>query len=155
MKLISVLFLILLFTASTESQFKKYLVKGGAHYFLISPSGELKANYSSFWARGFIAFELGEYFDAEVGGGFMKWKQKDQINANEEDFEVDMIPIDLRIRLEPFGKYMKYANPYVYVGGGIVNHKLKKAPYRDTYVAPYDSTENEKWVGYFSVWGGA
>jgi outer membrane protein OmpA-like peptidoglycan-associated protein len=154
MRKLTALLLILLLAGSANSQFKRYIVKGGAHYFVISPAGELKTNLSSFWARGFIAFELGEYFDIEAGGGFMKWKQTDQINGGDELVEVDMIPLDLRIRLEPFGKYMKWGNPYVYVGGGAVQHKTKKLPYRNSYVTAYDSTELEGWVGYFPFGAG-
>jgi len=78
MKKLTVLLLIFLFSGISYSQFKDYRVKGGVQYNMISPSGELDKNLSSFWARGFLAIELGKYFDVELGGGFMKWKQKDQ-----------------------------------------------------------------------------
>lgn len=150
------LFIVLLFIfvcSSTFSQFKGYKVKGGAHYNLISPSGELKANLSSFLARGFLAIELGDYFDVELGGGYMKWKQKDQYNSavTDENLEVDMIPIDIRLRIEPFARKMKHVNPYMYLGGGVVNHKLKKNPTAPVYSHPYDSTEIDGWVGFFPV----
>lgn len=149
MKKLTVFLLIFLFIGVSYSQFKDYKVKGGAQYNMISPSGELKTNLSSFWARGYFAIELGKYFDVELGGGFMKWKQKDQINGGDQELEVDMIPIDVRIRIEPFAPKMKYVNPYLYLGGGVVNHKLKKQPSYTNYVVRYDSTELDGWVGYF------
>lgn len=144
--------LILIFLCSNSfSQFKGYKVKGGAQYNMISPSGELKTNLSSFYGRAFFVVELGKYFDAELGGGFLKWKQKDHYNpvTSDDNLEVDMIPIDLRIRFEPLGPRTKYVNPYLYVGGGIVNHKLKKSPVSAVYPQPYDSTELDGWVGFF------
>lgn len=80
------LLLILLFAFSASSsfaQFKGYKVKGGAHYFMISPSGEFVKDLSSFMARGFLAIELGNYVDVEIGGGYMKWKQKTNITVME------------------------------------------------------------------------
>ena len=149
MKKITILLVLLMFTGITNSQFKDYKVKGGAQYNIISPSGELKSNLASFFARGYIAVEIGKYFDVELGGGFMKWKQKDQINTNEEDLEVNIIPIDVRFRLEPFAKDMKHVNPYAYIGGGLLNYKMQKNPVPVNYIAPYDSTDLDGWVGYF------
>ncbi len=149
MKKLTVLLLIFVLSGISYSQFKDYKVKGGVQYNVISPSGELKANLSSFFGRGYLAIELGKYFDVELGGGFMKWKQKDQINGGDKELEVDLIPIDVRLRIEPFAPKMKHVNPYMYIGGGIVNHKLKKQPEYTSYVARYDSTELDGWVGYF------
>lgn len=150
-KLLVIAFTTLLLIPTSYSQFKKYVVKGGAQYNAISPSGEFKTDLSSFLVRGWVAFELGKYFDVELGGGFMKWRQKDHINTDELDLEVDMIPIDLRFRLEPLAPKVKVVNPYLYIGGGIVNYKLKKTPTIDPnrYVALYDSTDIEGWVGFF------
>src|SRR4030095_5873578 len=137
------------------SQFKGYKVKGGPQYNMISPSGELKHDLTSFYVRGFFAAELGRYFDAEVGGGFLKWKQRDQINGDQEGkLEADIIPIDVRLRWEMLGARTKYVNPYLYVGAGLLHHKLKKSPYFNSYIAPYDSTELDGWVGMFPVGGG-
>ena len=150
MKKLTVLMFIFLVSVTTYAQFKDYRVKGGLQYNMISPSGELDKNLSSFWIRGFLAIELGKYIDVELGGGFMKWKQKDQYNnTTDANLEVDMIPIDVRLRFEPFAPKMKSVNPYFYIGGGVVNHKLKKNPTATTYSHPYDSTELDGWVGYF------
>jgi outer membrane protein OmpA-like peptidoglycan-associated protein len=149
MKKLLLILLVFVLGNCSYCQFKDYKVKGGAHFHGVSPSGELKRDFTSFLARGFFAVEAGKYFDIEVGGGFLKWKQKDHINTDEEKVEADIVPLDLRIRFEPVGKYMKYANPYLYVGGGVLRHKLKKTPVTNTYVAPYDSTELEGWVGFF------
>lgn len=135
-----------------NSQFKDYMVKGGAQYNVISPSGEFVKDLSSFFARGWIAFELGRYFDVELGGGYMLWKQKDHINGNGEGkVEAELIPIDLRFRLEPVGamKYTKYVNPYAYVGAGMVKHKLKKTPVFNSYSHPYDSADSDAWHAFF------
>jgi outer membrane protein OmpA-like peptidoglycan-associated protein len=153
-KLIAAVFLFI-FTFSLNAQFKDYKFKGGAQYNMISPSGELVKDLTSFWARGFFAVELGKYIDIELGGGFMKWKQKDQYNDVVDDkVEVDIIPIDLRIRLEPLGSKMKYVNPYVYIGGGVLNHKLKKKPTGTNFIYPYDTSKTEGWVGYFPAGAG-
>jgi hypothetical protein len=76
------------------------MVKGGIQYNVISPSGEFKRNLGSFLVRGFLAVELGRFFDAEIGGGYMKWKQKDHINADDAPVEVDIIILDIRFRFE-------------------------------------------------------
>jgi outer membrane protein OmpA-like peptidoglycan-associated protein len=142
-------------TFTSFSQFKNYKVKGGAYYNMISPSGEFVKDLSSFYIRGFFAVELGKYFDVELGGGFLKWKQKDQYNGDKEgQVEADLIPIDVRIRFEPIGWHAKYLNPYFYVGGGVARHELKKAPVFSTYSHPYDSSELDGWVGIFPMGGG-
>lgn len=144
LKNLLLVFCMIFIAANSYSQFKGYKVKGGAHYFMISPSGELVKNLSSFMGRGFIAFELGGYIDIEVGGGYMKWKQKDQYNGDGQgEVEADLIPIDLRLRIEPFGPKTKYVNPYLYLGGGMVKHELKKTPQFSTYNYPYDTTSDE------------
>lgn len=157
MKKAIVFFLLVFLVNVSFAQFKGYKVKGGAHYFVISPSGEFVKDLTSLFARGFIAFELGKYVDVEVGGGYLKWKQKDQYNGDGlGKVEATLIPLDLRIRLEPFAPRMKYVNPYLYVGGGFVKHKLDKTPVFPTYVYPYDSTttDTDKWDVFFPIGAG-
>lgn len=157
MKLKHILLVFLFFALSASSsfaQFKGYKVKGGAHYFMISPSGEFVKNLSSFMARGFLAIELGYYVDVEIGGGYMKWKQKDQYNGDGNGkVEANLIPIDLRLRLEPFAKKTKYVNPYLYLGGGMVKHELKVIPDFPAYQHPYDDSTDEidRWDAFFPV----
>jgi outer membrane protein OmpA-like peptidoglycan-associated protein len=147
--LITTLLAIILVSFNTYGQFKNYKVKGGVQYNVISPSGEFKRNLSSFNIRGMVAFELGQYFDIEIGGGFLKWKQKDHIFSNEEELEVDLIPIDLRIRFEPVGWKMKDVNPYFYVGGGVTNYKIKKNPV--PAVNQTDTAKTDGWEPFIPV----
>lgn len=154
MKRILLILLLFILAGTSYSQFVGYKVKGGAHYNVISPSGELTKDLSSFMARGFLAIELGKYVDVELGGGFLKWKQKDQYNGNGEGkVEANLIPIDLRLRLEPFAPKMKHVNPYLYVGGGMVKHELKTIPDFTTYNYPYDDSTDEidRWDAFFPV----
>jgi outer membrane protein OmpA-like peptidoglycan-associated protein len=153
-----ILLLLLVFLVSTSfSQFKGYKVKGGAHYFMVSPSGEFVKNLSSLFGRGFIAIEAGSYVDIEVGGGYLKWKQRDHYNGDGQGkVEATLIPLDLRIRLEPFAPRMKYVNPYIYVGAGFVKHKLEKIPFFTEYLYPYDSDKSntDKWDAFFPLGAG-
>src|SRR3990170_4918820 len=151
----SMLFLIVLLTSlSVNSQFKNYKFKAGLQYNMVSPSGELKRDLTSFYARGFFAIELRKYFDIELGGGFLKWKQKDHINSNEQPVEVDIIPVDLRIRFEFVGSQTKYVNPYLYVGAGFFRYELKKYPNQTTYFYPYDLSKTKGWGALFPAGGG-
>lgn len=157
MKKILIFTLFFILSLSTYSQFVGYKVKGGAQYSIISPSGEFVKDLSSFMGRGFLAIELGKYIDVELGGGYLKWKQKDQYNGNGEGkIEASLIPIDLRLRLEPFAKKMKVVNPYLYVGGGMVKHELKSIPDFTTYSYPYDDSTDEinRWDAFFPVGAG-
>lgn len=145
--LITTLLVVILVTSNTYGQFKEYKVKGGIQYNIISPSGELKADLSSFNLRGFVAAELGRYFDIELGAGYFKWKQKDQIfSSNDAGLEADLIPIDLRIRLEPFGWKMKQVNPYLYIGGGFTHYKITKNPI--PAASQTDTTKIDGWEGF-------
>ncbi len=138
-----ILLSLFVFSHLSYSQFIGYKYKGGVQYSIISPSGEFKTNLSSFLVRGYVAYELGKYFDVEIGGGYLKWKQKDHIFSNEQPIEADLIPLDLRIRFEPFASKMKIVNPYLYFGIGMVNYKLK------TYTLPaIYGTPEQKWVGF-------
>lgn len=149
----SFLFIFLFFiTLSSESQFRDYRVKGGVQYNVISPSGEFVKDLSSFLARGWLGIELGKYVDVEIGGGYMNWKQRDHYNGDGNGkVEAELIPLDLRLRLEPFGslKSTKYVNPYAYIGAGMVKHKLKKTPQFQSYNYPYDSTDSDAWHAFF------
>lgn len=157
MKKILIFTLFFILSLSTYSQFVGYKVKGGVQYSIISPSGEFVKDLSSFMGRGFLAIELGKYVDVELGGGYMKWKQKDQYNGNGEGkLEANLIPIDVRLRLEPFAKKMKVVNPYLYLGGGMVKHELKSIPDFTTYSYPYDDSTDEinRWDAFFPVGAG-
>ncbi|MCX7878276.1 MAG: OmpA family protein [Ignavibacteria bacterium] len=152
MQKIFIALFLMVFASGVNAQFKDYRVKGGVQYNVISPSGEFVKDLSSFLARGWLAFELGRYIDVELGGGYMKWKQKDQYNGNGEGkVEAELIPIDLRFRLEPFGglKSTKYVNPYGYIGAGMVKHKIKSIPVFSSYKYPYDSTDSDAWHAFF------
>ena len=153
-KTVLILISFFLIISSGFSQFKDYRFKAGINYSMISPSGELKRNLASFYVRGFGAVEIGKFLDMELGAGFLKWKQKDQMNSNDLPVEVDIIPIDLRIRFEPIGNWMKYVNPYIYVGAGILRQELKKYPNQFAYNYPYDLTKQNGWYGFFPAGGG-
>lgn len=145
---------LLLLHSSGLSQFKDYKFKAGVQYNMISPSGELKRDLTSFYIRGFGAIELGKFFDVELGAGFFKWKQKDHINSGELPLEADLIPFDLRIRFEPIGSKTKDVNPYIYVGAGVLRQEIKKYPLLTSYNIPYDLTKKDGWYGFFPAGGG-
>jgi outer membrane protein OmpA-like peptidoglycan-associated protein len=153
-KIIIVYTIIILNSFLTYSQFKNYGFKGGVDYNMISPSGEIKRNLASFYVRGFGAIELGRFFDAELGAGFFKWKQKDNINGSDLPFEIDIIPVDLRLRFEFLGGKTKYVNPYLYIGAGILRYEMKKYPVLASYSFPYDLSEQDGWKAFFPAGGG-
>jgi len=149
-----IILLIFTLSISINSQFKSYKFKAGVQYNMISPSGEIKRDLTSFYVRGFGAIELGRWFDVELGAGFFKWKQKDHINPIGGTVELNIIPADLRIRFEMLGGKTKYVNPYLYVGAGFFRFELKKYPNQTTYFYPYDLSKTKGWSAFFPAGGG-
>ena len=122
-------FLLLLFLITavvslpSHAQFKGYKVKGGLQFGPALFFSEFDDRGFSFNGRGFIAIELGRYFDLEIGGGFVRIKGSDgTYNPADEEFTTQLIPIDLRLRIEPFK--FKTVNPYFYIGGGVMHYDV-------------------------------
>ncbi len=144
-----ILFAILIFSSASDAQFKKYKLKGGGQFLYMDPGGEFENKDLSFLGRAFLAIELGKYFDVEIGAGYGKWKQKDQINSTSSDavIELNLIPIDFRVRVEPFGWRMKHVNPYLYFGGGLARYSITKVP-AYSFPTQFDTPEADSWVGF-------
>ena len=119
--LLFILLAVLLLPLTSNAQFKGYGVKGGVQFGPTLLFSEFGDRGFSFNARGFLAFELGRYLDLEVGGGYVRFQGSDgSFNPANEDFTSTLIPVDLRLRIEPFK--MKTMNPYFYFGGGMVRY---------------------------------
>jgi outer membrane protein OmpA-like peptidoglycan-associated protein len=146
------LFLILFVTvlsSSSLAQFKNYGVKGGVQFgptFLFSEFGN---RGFSFNARGFFAIEMGKYLDLELGGGYVRFQGNDEAyNPAAEDFTSTLIPIDLRLRIEPFR--LKSVNPYFYIGGGVVRYDNVDTT-NVNVVAPQGGPTKDGWSGFIPV----
>lgn len=121
---------ILLLAGSLHAQFKGYIVKGGAQYVQLIPNGDIKQSQLSFIGRAYLAFELGYYLDLEVGGGYGRYIMEHNLgdDLDGEKVKTDIVPLDLRLRIEPFAKRMKYVNPYLYLGVGALKYDVKEVP---------------------------
>lgn len=146
-KLLLLAFIISTFLPLTsQAQFKKYGVKGGIQFgptFLFS---EFDDRSFSFGGRGFIAFEMGRYLDLEIGGGYIQFKGTDgTYNPADMTFESTLIPIDVRLRIEPFN--YKTSNPYFYFGGGIARYNNTEITDVNTVSPTADGPTVDGWTG--------
>lgn len=147
------LLLIFLFTTflvlPSQAQFKNYGVKGGIQFGPTLLFSEFGDRGFSFNGRAFIAFELGRFLDLEVGGGYARFQGGDgAYNTANEDFTSSLIPIDVRLRLEPFR--LKSVNPYFYIGGGAVYYDNSDTT-NVNVVTPQGGPTLNGWSGFIPV----
>jgi outer membrane protein OmpA-like peptidoglycan-associated protein len=156
-KLVSMLALILLFSSNSSfAQFNDYTAKIGLQFNGLLPDTEFDKDLKvddadfkfSYLARAFFRFEFfTPVLETEIGAGFGQLRGVDFYN---QEWNTNMIPIDLRFILSPFD--MDVWDPFVYGGAGGLYFDNDKKP---TNVPADRTPEEEKgWTAFFPVGGG-
>lgn len=153
----SVLLLFFLFlTTSSFAQFNDYTAKMGLQFNGLLPDTEFDKDQKvddadfkfSYLARAFFRFEFfTPVLETEIGAGFGQLRGVDLEN---QEWNTNMIPIDLRFILSPFD--MDVWDPFIYGGVGGLYFDNDKKP---TNVPADRTPEKEKgWTTFFPVGGG-
>lgn len=121
-------FIVLLFSTTSYSQFNDYSTKIGVQFNGLLPETEFvegfKVSKFSYLGRLFFRFELiKQYIETELGAGYGSLAGIDFTNS---DYRTEIIPFDLRLILSPFN--IKALNPYGYAGIGVLRYKVKTFP---------------------------
>ncbi|MCX8105318.1 MAG: OmpA family protein [Ignavibacterium album] len=144
-----VIALLLIFNSNnTFSQFKEWGTKIGFRFNQILPVNEFNKiekltlkNYQFSWlTEGFLAFELSKTTELQVTAGYGFYRG---LSFSGYVYRTDIIPIDLRLRINPFD--MKGWNPYLVLGGGGLNFTVKDYPRTNSP----KSVNESGWTGYF------
>jgi outer membrane protein OmpA-like peptidoglycan-associated protein len=123
-------FLLLLFLSTialqsrSEAQLRDFSYKIGiqtAHY--VWTGNEFSDDGISLLFRPYLRFELSNYFQLGLGAGY-GWFQGKDYGGN--DYKTEIIPLDVRLLIMPF--QFESWNPYLYLGGGVVNWWLDDSP---------------------------
>lgn len=138
-QLFFMLALILAGSVNISAQFKDFGMKGGVQINGVLPVTEFEddngLSLSSFLLRGYMRFELSEYFNAEAGIGFGKLSGDDYSGGS---YETSIIPIEARLLYTPFN--LESLNPYVYAGIGALSYNVSKKPISVTPQLPVESS---------------
>jgi outer membrane protein OmpA-like peptidoglycan-associated protein len=156
-QLAQLLILICLFAVNNSyAQFNDYTAKIGLQFNGLLPDTEFDKDQKvsdadlkfSYLARVFFRFEFfTSIVETEIGAGFGQLRGVDFDN---QEWNTNMIPIDLRFILSPFD--MDVWDPFVYAGAGGLYFDNDKKP---TTVPPDRMPEKEKgWTAFFPVGGG-
>ncbi len=141
-KLMYLFVLTFLFTSvSNYAQYKEWGTKLGFRYNQLFPENEFKNigfggnddfsfdSYTfSYLVEGFLAFELTKALELQLTAGYGTYAG-DAMFTEEftyGEYEATIIPVNLRFRVSPWD--VSGWNPYLYVGGGIMNYDLKTLP---------------------------
>ncbi|PKL82081.1 MAG: hypothetical protein CVV24_11950 [Ignavibacteriae bacterium HGW-Ignavibacteriae-3] len=146
------LLLTIVFLATTvNAQFKNFGLKGGVQINGVMPVTEFEDDnglgLKSFLFRGFLRFELSEYFNAEIGAGYGTLKGDDfnytTMKKGTGGYSTSIIPIDARLLYTPWT--LENWNPYIYAGVGLLNYNVGTKP---NVVSPI-TVESEGWTAAF------
>src|SRR3989304_2290947 len=125
-------FIIILFSSTSNAQFNDYSTKIGVQFNDLLPDTEFDKEFKvssgdfkfSYLGRLFFRFELiKQFIETEAGAGYGSYTGVDFDNS---EYKTDIIPLDLRFILSPFN--IKTINPYGYAGIGILRYKVKTFP---------------------------
>ena len=124
------------------AQFKDWGTKFGFRGSILFPENEFanlgfsgNDNFSFDWfraswlAEGFFAVEMNNLLELSINAGYGKYTGKaytKDINAGYGEYESTIIPISLRLRVSPFD--LNGWNPYLFIGGGIMNYNINTRP---------------------------
>ena len=137
-----VLFGLVTISEFNHAQFKDWGTKFGFRGGILFPENEFanlgfsgNDDFSFDWFKaswlgeGFFAVELNNTLELSINAGYGKYSGKaytKNINAGFGEYESTIIPISLRIRVNPFN--LKGWNPYFFIGGGIMNYSINTKP---------------------------
>ena len=144
------------FQTNSLSQFNDYTAKVGLQFNGLLPDTEfdkdLKPNDAdfkfSYLVRAFVRFEFfTPVVETEIGAGFGQLRG---VDFNNQEWNTNMIPVDLRFILSPFD--MDVWDPYIFGGVGGLYFDNDKKP---TNVPADRTPDKEKgWTTIFPVGGG-
>lgn len=145
MKKLTYLFITIILVAFSQqnfSQLKDYGQKFGVRGSILFPANEFanlgfsgNDNFSFDWYKGswlgeaFFGFELTKALELSINGGYGKHAGKayfDDANATFGDYETEIVPIYLGLRISPYD--LKSWNPYLYLGAGAVSYSVSTVP---------------------------
>jgi outer membrane protein OmpA-like peptidoglycan-associated protein len=140
---------------SNYAQFKEWGTKFGIRGSILFPENEFanlgfsgNDNTSFDWFKAswlgeaFFGFELTKALELSINGGYGKYSGKamQEEGSDYGEYETTIIPIHLRFRIHPFD--LKGWNPYLYLGGGVMNFSADTKP----SVVGSKATEADGWV---------
>lgn len=143
-QLLLVAFLAITFTFPAAAQFLTEGVKGGfAGGGMVGFDKETKNNFL-FQGRGFLRYDLTDYLQGEVGGGY------GEISGKTPAYRTTLIPADVRLLLSPLSE--EKWNPYIYAGIGGLYYEVKNYLSQSTpghvATAVADPAKLKGWQGY-------
>lgn len=148
--------LVLFFSSMSFAQFNDYTAKIGLQFNGLLSDTEFDKDLKpadadfkfSYLARAFCRFEFfTPVLETEIGAGFGQLRG---VDFNNQEWNTNVIPIDLRFILSPFD--MDVWDPFIYGGAGGLYFDNDKKP---TTVEPENMPEKEKaWTAFFPVGGG-
>src|SRR3972149_6083262 len=116
------IFILAMLTSNTFAQFNDYSAKVGLQFHGLLPDTEFdkdlrpdNADFKfSYLGRAFVRFEFfTSVIETEIGAGFGQLRGVDFSN---NEWNTNMIPLDLRFILSPFD--MDVWDPFIYAGAG-------------------------------------
>jgi len=150
---IALLLTLVFVSANVKAQFKDFGLKGGIQINGVMPVTEFEddngLSLKSFLLRGFLRFELSDYFNVEVGAGYGVLKGDDfnyaTMTKGTGEYSTSIIPIDARLLLTPFD--LEDWNPYAYAGIGLLHYKVDTKP---NVISP-SAVEDQGWTAVFPL----
>jgi outer membrane protein OmpA-like peptidoglycan-associated protein len=142
-KLIYLLILVGLVMMSQQNfaQYKDWGTKFGIRYSQLAPENEFKNigfggnddfsfdSYKfSYLAQAFLGIELSRALELQINAGYGTYAGKAMWSTDSDygEYESTIIPASLVFRISPFD--VGGWNPYVYLGGGVMNYDVKTSP---------------------------
>jgi outer membrane protein OmpA-like peptidoglycan-associated protein len=142
-KLIYLLILVGLVMMSQQNfaQYKDWGTKFGIRYSQLAPENEFKNigfggnddfsfdSYKfSYLAQAFLGIELSRALELQINAGYGTYAGKAMFTTDTDygEYESTIIPASLVFRISPFD--VGGWNPYVYLGGGVMNYDVKTSP---------------------------
>lgn len=145
--------LLILFSANVDAQFKGFGLKGGFQINAVLPATEFEddsgMSLSSFLVRGFLRYELSDYFNVEAGVGYGNVKGDDYnyttMARGTGEYSTAIVPLDIRLLITPFD--LETFNPYFYAGFGALYYNVNTKPTTVSLMA----VESSGWTGVFPI----
>lgn len=145
--------LLILFSANVYAQFKGFGLKGGFQINAVLPATEFEddngMSLSSYLVRGFLRYELSDYFNVEAGVGYGNMKDDDYnyttMARGTGEYSTAIVPLDIRLLITPFD--LETLNPYFYAGFGALYYNVNIKPKTVSTAA----VEPSGWTGVFPV----
>ncbi len=139
------LIFILFFSVTVKSQIKSDGTKFGLQINGLIPDDDFGYNNGirlGYLARGFLRFDASQNLEVELGGGYGKYSGLD---FKSDEYNTDLIPIDLRFVLSPFKT--ESWNPFFYFGFGALHYSVQNLPLAYQFQTPPVEVKKDGWTG--------